>query len=440
MEISSQETTLANVKERKARRAWYLYDFGNSAYAAIVLLAVYSAYFKDAVVGGAEGTRLWGISVGIAAVLVALLSPVLGTIADFTRSKLRLLGVFTGMAVVFTAALFFVGPGDVFTGMLFFILAEIGYRGAQVFYDALLVDVSTPETIGNISGKGWAVGMLGGVACLIVVLVPLQLIGNSFIPYAFLITALFFLLSSIPAFLYVREHSAPAHLPEGEKVIPFAFKRIGQTFKEVKQYNDFIKYMIAFLVYNDGIMMLMDFAAIIGATLFGMEQVQLILFVILIHVTGAGGALLFGRISDQRSSKQAILVSLGILLLDLIALFFIESVTHFYIIGAIAGFALSGAQAVSRTMVSQLAPNGKTTEFYGFLSVAGRTSTFIGPLVFGTLSYRGHAFYLARGMSDLAAEQAGLYWAIGSIIVFLLIGAIVLLSVRKVTAEQPMVY
>ena len=136
MEISSQETTLANVKERKARRAWYLYDFGNSAYAAIVLLAVYSAYFKDVVVGGAEGTRLWGISIGIAAVLVALLSPVLGTIADFTRSKLRLLGIFTGIAVVFTAALFFVGPGDVFTGMLFFILAEIGYRGAQVFYDA----------------------------------------------------------------------------------------------------------------------------------------------------------------------------------------------------------------------------------------------------------------------------------------------------------------
>jgi len=316
---------------------------------------------------------LWGISVGIAAVLVALLSPVLGTIADFTRSKLRLLGVFTGMAVVFTAALFFVGPGDVFTGMLFFILAEIGYRGAQVFYDALLVDVSTPETIGNISGKGWAVGMLGGVACLIVVLVPLQLIGNSFIPYAFLITALFFLLSSIPAFLYVREHSAPAHLPEGEKVTSFAFKRIGQTFKEVKQYNDFIKYMIAFLIYNDGIMMLMDFAAIIGATLFGMEQVQLILFVILIHVTGAGGALLFGRISDQHSSKQAILGSLFILLLDLIALFFIESVTHFYIIGAIAGFALSGAQAVSRTMVSQLAPNGKRPSFMAsFPSQAAR--------------------------------------------------------------------
>ena len=175
---------------RRARHAWYFYDFGNSAYAAIVLLAVYSAYFKNAVVGGAEGTRLWGWSVGIAAVLVALISPVLGSIADFSRSKKRLLFIFTTIAVIFTGLLFFVRPGDVLIGMLFFILAEIGYRGAQVFYDALLVDVSTPKTIGYISGKGWAVGMLGGVACLIIVLVPMQLIGNSFIPYTFLITAL----------------------------------------------------------------------------------------------------------------------------------------------------------------------------------------------------------------------------------------------------------
>jgi len=251
-----------------------------------VLLAVYSAYFKNVVVGGAEGTRLWGIAVGVAAVLVALLSPVLGTIADFTRSKLRLLAAFTVLAVIFTALLFFVGPGDVTKGMLFFILAEIGYRGAQVFYDALLVDVSTPETIGNISGKGWAVGMLGGVACLVVVLIPLQIVGNSFIPYAFLITAAFFLLSSIPMFLYVREHTAPIPLPAGEKVVPYAFKRLGQTFSEVKHYKEFIKYMIAFLIYNDGIMMIMDFAAIIGGTLFGLGQVQLILFVIVIHITG----------------------------------------------------------------------------------------------------------------------------------------------------------
>lgn len=425
---------------RKARRAWYLYDFGNSAYAAIVLLAVYSAYFKGSVVGGAEGTRLWGWSVGIAAILVAIISPILGTIADFSRSKKRLLFIFTAISIVFTALLFFVGPGDVLTGMLFFILAEIGYRGAQVFYDALLVDVSTPETIGYISGKGWAVGMLGGVACLLIVLLPIQLIGNQFIPYAFLITAIFYLLSSLPTYYHVRELSEPEILTNNETVLSLAFKKLIHTFKDVKHYREFIKYMAAFLIYNDGIMMLMDFASIIGATLFGMQQVQLIIFVIIIHITGAVGALLFGKISDKKSSKQSIIISLIILTVSLTGLFFIKSIGLFFVIGAFAGFSLSGAQAVSRTMVSQLAPAGKTTEFYGFLSVAGRTSTFIGPFVFGTVSYRANNYYINHGVEKLFAEQLGLLWAIGSILVFLIVGLIILLTVRKVTAKDPIVY
>ena len=148
---------------RRPRWSWYFYDFGNSAYASVILLAVYSAYFKNAVVGGAEGTRLWALSVGIAAVIVAIASPILGTIADYTKAKKTFLILFTGLSVVFTALLFFVRKGDVFTGMLFFILAEIGYRAAQVFYDALLTSVSTPENIGSVSGKGWAIGMLGGI-------------------------------------------------------------------------------------------------------------------------------------------------------------------------------------------------------------------------------------------------------------------------------------
>ena len=158
--------------DRKARRAWYLYDFGNSAYAAVVLLAVYSVYFSSVVADHVRGPSLWNMAVGIAAIIVAVLSPVLGTIADFSRSKKKFLFIFTALSVVFTALLFFVQKGDVFIGILFFILAEIGYRAAQVFYDALLVDVSTPETIGNVSGKGWAMGMLGGIACLVLVLFP----------------------------------------------------------------------------------------------------------------------------------------------------------------------------------------------------------------------------------------------------------------------------
>ena len=425
---------------RHARHAWYIYDFGNSAYAAVILLAVFSAYFKNVVVGGAEGTRLWGISVGIAAILVAVISPILGAVADSSRSKKLFLFIFTGISVVFTALLFFVGAGDVVMGMVFFVMAEIGYRGAQVFYDALLVDISTPETIGNISGKGWAIGMLGGVATLLIAVVPMQLIGNDFIPYTFLITAFIYAISSLPMYFHVHETSPVIPIPDGETLLSVSFKHLGETFRDIRQYKVFLRYMVAFLIYNDGIMMLMDFAAIIGATLFGLGQVQLIIFVIIIHITGALGALAFGRLSDEKSSKRAILISLIILIASVITLFFVKSTLGFFIVGAFAGFSLSGAQAVSRTMVSQLAPAGKTTEFYGFLSVAGRTSTFIGPLVFGTLSYRVYLYYLNQGLAELAAEKAGQYWGIGSIIAFLLIGFVILLSVREVTASKPMIY
>ncbi len=425
---------------RKPRWSWYFYDFGNSAYASVILLAVYSAYFKNVVVGGADGTRLWGVSVGIAAVFVAIISPVLGSIADFTKSKKKFLLIFTALSIVFTALLFFVGKGDVFLGVLFFILAEIGYRASQVFYDALLPDVSTPESIGLVSGKGWAVGMVGGIIALLIVLLPIQLIGNEAIPYSFLITAGFYLISSIPALLWVKEKSNPEQIPAGDTVISLAFKKLAQTFRSVKSYKEFIKYMFAFLIYNDGIMMLMDYAAIIGATLYGMEQTQLILFVIVIQISGSFGALLFGSISGKRSSKEAIIISLVILILSLGGLFFIENLTGFFVVGFIAGFSLSGAQAVSRTMVSQLAPPAKTTEFYGFLSIAGRTSTFVGPFAFGTISYRANNWYINHGVNAALAEQKGLYWAIGSILVFLIAGLLILFLVRRVTAKNPIEY
>lgn len=416
---------------RRTRWSWYFYDFGNSAYAAIVLLAVYSAYFKNVVVGGAEGTRLWGLSVGIAAILVAIISPVLGSIADFTKSKKKFLFIFTFISVVFTALLFFVLKGDVFLGMLFFILAEIGYRGAQVFYDALLVDVSTPDSIGSVSGNGWAVGSAGGVLALVIVLIPIQLIGGTdIIRISFLIAAAFYALSSIPTFLWVKEVAAPEKLPAGETTLTHAFKNIASTFRDVRNYKEFIKFMIAFLIYNDGIMMTLDYAAIIGATLFGVQQTQLIIFVIIVQMTSVAGAYLFGILSDRKSCKYALIVSLIAMILTVSALFVIQSLVLFYIVGALAGFFLSGVQAVSRTFVSQLAPAAKTTEFYGFLTVAGRTSTFIGPLVFGTLSFRMNNYFINHGVSTLLAEQMGMRWAIGSIVVFLLIGFATLLFVR----------
>lgn len=417
---------------RRTRWSWYFYDFGNSAYAAVVLLAVYSSYFKNAVVGGAEGTRLWGISIGIAAVVVAVISPVLGSIADFSKAKKKFLFLFTSIAIIFTAMLFFVQKGDILEGMIYFILAEIGYRGAQVFYDALLVDVSTPETIGSVSGKGWAIGSFGGVIALLIVLIPIQMIGGTeIVRISFLITAVFYALSTIPTFLWVRQISEPEKLPQGESTITHAFKNLASTFRDVKHYKEFIKFMIAFLIFNDGVMMTLDYAAIIGSTLFGITQKDLIIFVIIVQVTSVAGAFLFGWLSDKISCKDSLIISLIFMMITVAMLFFIKTTLAFYIVGAAAGFFLSGVQAVSRTFVSQLAPASKTTEFYGFLTVAGRTSTFIGPLVFGTISFRMHNFYANQGLTSLLAEQKGMLWGVGSIILFLLAGLFFLLKVKR---------
>jgi MFS transporter, UMF1 family len=440
MEFKMTQSTAIDNTSRRTRWSWYFYDFGNSAYASVILLAVFSVYFSSVVVDHIKGPSLWNLAVGVAAILVAIMSPILGTIADFSRAKKKLLFVFTTLSVVFTALLFFVQKGDVVMGMVFFILAEIGYRASQVFYDALLVDVSTPDTIGKVSGNGWAMGMLGGIVCLILVLIPIQLIGGTLmVRISFLITALFFAISSIPMFLNVKQINEPEKLAAGESTFAHAFKKLGETFRDVKRYKEFIKYAVAFLIYNDGIMMLMDNAAIIAAILFGFQTSELIILIIILQVAGAAGAFLGGWVTQKYSSKQAILWSLIMLILVLAILFFTQSKTIFYFIGALAGFSLSGVQAVSRTMVSQLSPHEKTAEFYGFLSVAGRTSTFVGPLVFGTVYAAMIDWYgnPAHGFTEAMVKVNAMYWAIGSVIAFLLIGMVFLLRVRKVTHKDP---
>lgn len=421
---------------RRERWAWYFYDFGNSAYAAVVLLAVYAAYFKGQVVGGSEGTRLWGISVGIAMLVVAVLAPILGTIADFSGSKKKFLFFFTALAVVFTAALFFVQPGDIFTGMLFFILAEIGYRAAQVFYNALLPEIAKPDEIGKVSGKGWAFGSFGGIVCLLIVLALITLVGGTeIVRFSFLITAFFYLASAIPLFLWLRERAEPQPLHKGENYFRVAFRRLGETIRAVRKYKEYVKFIVSFLIYNDGIMMALDFAAIIGAVLFGMNQQQLIIFMIIVQVTSVAGAYLFGILADRLSSKRALILSLIAMIVAVVWMLFVQSLEVFFVIGALAGFSLTGVQSVSRAMVGQFAPPDKSAEFYGFFEVGGRTSSFIGPAVYGFIAAEAAIIFGLRGYDPISAEQTGIRVAIGSIVLFLVIGLVLLMRVRQPQAS-----
>jgi UMF1 family MFS transporter len=335
--------------------AWYMYDFGNSAYAAVILLAVYSAYFKGTVVGGAEGSRYWGIAVGIAMLTVAIIAPFLGTIADYTASKKRFLLFFSIITWVFTAMLFFVQQGDIFMGMLFFIIAEVGYRSGQVFYNSLLPEIATPDEMGVVSGNGWAIGSFGGILCLLILLPLIVIIkGTLVVRLSLVFTAVFFALSAIPTFRWIKERAVANPLPAGETYLSLAFSRLLETLKALGNYRDFLQFIIAFLIYNDGILMALDFAAIIGAVLFGMTQTQLIIFMIIVQVTSVAGAYIAGIIGKKIGFKQTLIYSIVMMTVVVLSMIFAQNLTQFFIIGALAGFALTGVQSVSRTLVGLL--------------------------------------------------------------------------------------
>ena len=264
---------------KRERMAWYFYDFGNSAYAAVVILAVFSAYYKGTVVGGAEGSRMWGLAIGIAMLMVAIISPLLGTIADYAGSKKKFLFFLTAQAVLFTASLYFVQEGDAILGMVLLVLAESGYRGAQVFYNSLLPEIASPEEISKVSGNGWAIGSLGGILCLLLILPMIVIVGGTLVVRLSLVfTAVFFAASTLPLFLWLKERAEPKPLPEGETYLTLGFKRLFETFRAIRNFKEFLRFILAFLIYNDGIIMALNFAAILGAVLFGMEQQELIIF------------------------------------------------------------------------------------------------------------------------------------------------------------------
>jgi MFS transporter, UMF1 family len=433
-----------NAKDkRRSQWSWYLYDFGNSAYAAVVLLAIYAAYFKQGVVAGPEGSALWGLSLTIAMLVVAVVSPFLGTLADFSRRKKLFLFLSTSIAIVFTGLLFFVQKGDILLGMVLFIVAEIGYRGGQVFYNSLLVDVAEPDEVGKVSGNGWAIGSLGGIICLVFVLVMIQLNPGDtvYVRASFLLTAVFYAIFTIPAYLYITEKT-PSQDKGGNNYIKVAVERLRHTIRSVRDYKEFIKFMVALLIYNDGIIATLDFAAIVGAVVFGVTDTDLIIFVIIVQVTNVIGSWFYGWLGAKIGFKNSLVQSLILMVLSVLVMMFINSTVGFFVVGAVAGFAIAGVQSISRTMVSLFAPPGKSAEFYGFFALTGRTSSVVGPGVMGFAATGISAWLMTTlvnaGLVEagselgvLVTEQIGHRLAIITIVVFLVVGLMLLLFVNE---------
>ncbi len=388
---------------------WMLYDFANSAFTTIIVTVVYSRYFVDAVVGDTNlGSALWGRAIAISMFFVAISAPVFGAIADYSRSKKKFLFINTYLCIIFTSLLFYVREGDIFTGMLFFILANIGYHSANVFYNSFLPDIASEKDIGRISGMGWALGYIGGLVALIFSLI---LVNNRLINWVFPSVALYFLIFSAFAFFWVKELRRPSKRSNYFKI---AVNRIKQSFLSIRKFKQLTRYLISYFVYNDGITTVIAFTSIYGMERFNMNTEDIIRLFIFAQFTSVAGAWLFGVLADKMNLKITINISLVIWIAVVIWAFFCQSGSEFLYVVLLAGIAIGSSQANSRTLLSRLTPNDKQAEFFGFYSIAGRISSIVGPLLFGEMK---------RITGDIR-------YSILSVLVFFVAGIILLQSVN----------
>ncbi len=299
---------------RKRIRAWTMYDWANSAFVTTVAAAVLPVYYSQVAASTlpspAVATAYWSTGVSISLIIVAVIAPVLGTVSDVMRGKKKFLSIFAGLGIVTTGLLVLVKSGNWLLASLLFIFGRIGFAGANVFYDALLPHVARVEDQDKVSSRGYAMGYLGGGLLLAVNVVMIQLLPGTWGPrLSFLTVALWWALFSIPLLKNIPEpHTLTARLEKGQNVLSVSFKRIGETFRDIRQYKELFKLLLAALIYLDGIGTIIGVAAIYGAEL-GFGTMELILALLLVQFVGIPFSLIFGRLPGKDTRHRHVVMA-----------------------------------------------------------------------------------------------------------------------------------
>ena len=403
--------------------AWTFFDFGNTAFSVIVVTVIYSRYFINHVAGGQRW--LWGLAVSISMLCAAALAPPLGATADFSRNRKRFLSFFTLATVICTALLFFVHEGMILAGMLLFVVANIGFEGGIVFYDAFLPGLTSRRSYGRVSGYGFAMGYLGALVILVIVSQLLPPANHPeydfFVRLSFVVAALFFLVFSLPLFFVVPEPP-----PAGER--PASLVRAGMqqaalTFRAIfveSKHPSLARFLIAFFIYNDGILTVIAFAAVFAQQVLQMTDTEIIVFFAVVQTSAIVGSLFFGMLTDKIGPKKTITLTLVLWIIITMASFFVRSVPAFFVIAMGAGVAMGSSQSASRSLMALLTPKSREAEFFGFYDgLCGKASAVIGPILYGLIA-------------DLTGERVAAL-AIG---VFFVAGLILLQGVQEPPASH----
>ncbi len=384
--------------DRRTLAAWCTYDWANSAFTTLVVTFIYSTYFVQAFVDDAgRGTALWSRGIVISSILIALLSPLLGAAADRGGARRKFLIISTLVCVAASTALAFVTPDQsnaVLKALALFVIGNVAFEVGMVFYNAFLPAIVSPERIGRVSGYGWGLGYAGGLVCLVlallffvglpglVPLLPLSTEQAFNVRATNLLVAGWFLLFSIPIFLWVRDRAERV----GGITIGQAFRDLKDTARKIRQYQQIVRFLLARLVFNDGLVTVFAFAGIYASGTFGFSQSDIIVLGIVINVAAGLGAWVFGIMDDRRGAKSTIMVSLGALSVATLIGVFGPTRIWLWVAGIGIGIFAGPNQSASRSLMGRFVPERHQSEFFGFFAFSGKATAFLGPLLLGILS------------------------------------------------------
>lgn len=373
---------------RREIGSWCFYDFANSVFTTLIVTFIFSRFYAEVIAPDpVRGAIWWTHAVNISAIIVALTTPVLGAIADFSRRKKLFLLLATLQAIIFTVFLFFMGPGNAFLAAVLFVIANVGFEGAQVFYNGFLPELSTKKNIGRISGYGWGLGYVGGLLTLLIALglvSGLAKEGYLNVRSTILLVAGWYALFSIPIFVFLKERGESREVEPGTYVKE-GFQRVADTLRHLRQYKEAAKMLVARLIYNDGLVTIIVMAAIYTAAVYGFDDSDTIKLGIMLNVGAAIGALAFGFVNDRIGGKWTIAITLVVLTAAGLLGATSESRLGFWIAAAAISLMLGPNQSASRMLLAVFVPEGKQGEFFGFFAFSGKLSSVAGPFVYGLI-------------------------------------------------------
>lgn len=370
--------------DKRTVRAWILYDFANSIYPAVVTTAVFPLFYVNVIVadGGGLGELWWGWAVSASALLVAFTSPLLGAIADRSGARKKFFGFYVACCLLGVALMSTLQPGMVVAGFVFFVIANVGFESAVVFYNAYLPDIAPVDRLGEVSGKGFGWGYLGSALGLLLVL-PLGMQER----YEFIwpTVVAFFLIFSIPAFrILPRDRTGVMGVGEAAA---WGMSNLKKITAEVWQVPDLRRFMFAYFFYIDGVLTIIAMAGVIAGVTFGFTTQGVIILFLIVQFSALVGALTLARPTDRMGPKRVLTGVLVLWVAAGVAAYFIQGQGAFYILAVVAGFGLGSVQSASRAFVASLIPDGREAQMFGFYALCGKSSSVLGPLLFGWATY-----------------------------------------------------